>query len=101
MCDSLLTFQHIADCGGIGEDLQEVLRRGFAGLHPRPRRTGPAVGPGKVVRSGCLGKFERKETGRDPDVRADCGMGIRKDEDERRSCEVGVVFMDEGEVRSS
>jgi hypothetical protein len=21
--------------GGIGEDLQEVLRRGFAGLHPR------------------------------------------------------------------
>lgn len=21
--------------GGVGEDLQEVLRRGFAGLHPR------------------------------------------------------------------
>lgn len=31
----LLTLQHVSHMGGIREDLQEVLRRGFAGLHPR------------------------------------------------------------------
>ena len=36
------TFQHIAHRRGVGEDLQKVLWRGFAGLHPRPQRNEPA-----------------------------------------------------------
>jgi hypothetical protein len=30
-----LTLEHVSYVRGVGEDLQEVLRRGFAGLHPR------------------------------------------------------------------
>lgn len=61
---SQLTLQYISHMGGVGEDLQEVLRRGFAGLHPRHDAARNQAGWGWVQAQtafvGRRGKYCRK-----------------------------------------
>lgn len=53
-----LTFQYIAHIRGIGEDLEEVLWRGFAGLHPRTHRNEPREGSTRSAETGDRWEWE-------------------------------------------